>query len=146
MFFFVGGAMGYISTISTKIEQVRNPDEINSSNFKTLLRHLAHCAIRTTSIARSCPRWRLIQTDLYTDNPSFQILCAQGYSDQLSGLSGSLVLLCGTLASFPMGLLSYKTGQPIMICKINSLFVIGSMISLGYFMCVPDQGLAIAFR
>ena len=73
-------------------------------------------------------------------------MCAQGYTDQLSGLSGSLVLLCGTLASFPMGLLAYKTGKSIMVCKVNSLFVIGSMISLGYFVCVPDHGLAIAFR
>ena len=76
----------------------------------------------------------------------FQILCARGYTDQLSGLSGSLVLLCGTLASFPMGLLAYKTGRPVLICKISSLFVIGSMVSLAYFMCVPDQGIAIAFR
>lgn len=74
-----------------------------------------------------------------------QILCARGYTDQLSGLSGSLILLCGTLASFPMGLLAYKTGQPVLICKISSLFVIGSMVSLAYFMCVPDQGLAIVF-
>ena len=44
-----------------------------------------------------------------------------------------------------MGLLAYKTGRPVLICKISSLFVIGSMISLAYFMCVPDQGLAIVF-
>ena len=37
-----------------------------------------------------------------------QILCARGYSDQLSGMSNSLILLVGTLASFPFGVLAYK--------------------------------------
>ena len=37
-----------------------------------------------------------------------QILCARGYSDQLSGMSNSLILLVGTMASFPFGVLAYK--------------------------------------
>ena len=37
-----------------------------------------------------------------------QVLCARGYSDQLSGMSNSLILLVGTLASFPFGVLAYK--------------------------------------
>ena len=40
-----------------------------------------------------------------------QILCARGYSDQLSGMSNSLILLVGTLASFPFGVLAYKGFQ-----------------------------------
>ena len=66
MFLFIGGAMGYVSTISTKIEQ---------------------------------------------------ILCARGYTDQLSGLSGALILLCGFFASFGFGVLAYKTKRLILILR-----------------------------
>ena len=88
MFLFVGGAMGYISTISTKIEQ---------------------------------------------------ILCSRGYSDQLAGLSGSLILFTGFLASFPFGIISYKTKKPTLVCKSCGLAVITSLIMLGYFMRVPER-------
>lgn len=94
MFLFVGGAMGYVSTISTKIEQ---------------------------------------------------ILCSRGYTDQLSGLSGSLILLCGFLASFPFGLIAHKTGKYTLLCKLSGFIVITSLVMIGYFMRVPDQGVAIVF-
>ena len=92
MFLFLGGAMGYVSTISTKIEQV---------------------------------------------------LCSRGYSDQLAGLSGSLILFCGFLASFPFGVLSYKLKRPILLCKISGIVVITALVMIGYFMRIPNQGPAI---
>ena len=92
MFLFLGGAMGYVSTISTKIEQV---------------------------------------------------LCSRGYSDQLAGLSGSLILFCGFLASFPFGVISYKLKRPILLCKISGIVVITALVMMGYFMRIPDQGPAI---
>ena len=70
-----------------------------------------------------------------------QILCARGYSDQLSGMSNSLILLVGTLASFPFGVLAYKeldnsiltwqniakifsldNESPILCCKTSIVF------------------------
>jgi cyanate permease len=74
-----------------------------------------------------------------------QILCSRGYTDQLSGLSGSLILLCGTLASFPFGYLAYKTRKPTLICKACGIVVIISLVMMGYFMRVHDQSLAIVF-
>merc|ERR1711971_500877 len=88
IFLFVGGAMGYISTISTKIEQ---------------------------------------------------ILCSSGYSDQLAGTAGSSILFCGFLASFPMGLISYKTKKPILVCKLSGFVVLSSLVMIGYFMRLPDK-------
>jgi FLVCR family MFS transporter 7 len=93
LFLFVGAAMGYVSTISTKIEQ---------------------------------------------------ILCARGYSDQLSGLSGSLILLVGFLASFPFGVLAYKTGRLALICKACCFAAIAAMVALAYLMRVADRAAAIA--
>ena len=90
---FVGGAMGYISCISTKIEQ---------------------------------------------------IMCARGYSDQLSGLSGALILFVGFFASFPMGIIGYKTGRLTAVCKVCGIGGIFSMCLIAYFMRLPDVGVAIA--
>jgi len=81
MFLFVGGAMGYISTISTKIEQIM------------------------------CARG-------YSDQVKEDFFLAIAYDNkrsyfQLSGLSGSLILLVGFLASFPIGIIGYKTGKQV---------------------------------
>merc|ERR1711974_162809 len=92
LFMFVGGAMGYVSAISTKIEQM---------------------------------------------------LCSRGYSDQIAGLSGSMILFMGFVASFPMGYISYKTKNPVKITKVCGFVVITSLILLGYFMRIPDQSAAI---
>ncbi|CAB4057693.1 MSFD7 [Lepeophtheirus salmonis] len=70
IFLFLGAAMGYISTLSTKIEQ---------------------------------------------------LLCSKGYSDQLSGLSGSLILLWGFIASFFFGFLAIKVKKIVLICKTSGL-------------------------
>lgn len=72
-----------------------------------------------------------------------QILCSKGYTDQLAGLSGSLILLTGFIFSFPFGLLAYKTKKPVLICKLSGFIVITSLVMMGYFMRVPDQGGAI---
>ena len=70
------------------------------------------------------------------------ILC-RGYSDQLSGLSGSLILLVGFLASFPFGALAMKTGRLALITKFCGLMSILSMSLLAYFMNTPNMGPAI---
>ncbi len=91
-----------------------------------------------------------------------QIMCSRGYSDQvryimsfeqlqtqyqdsfqLSGLAGSLIFLMGFLASFPIGILAYKTNRPITICKLFGLGSIGSLGLLCYFLRLPDVGVGI---
>ena len=92
MFLFIGGAMGYVSTISTKIEQ---------------------------------------------------ILCARGYTDQLSGLSGALILLCGFFASFGFGVLAYKTKRLILILRSAGVVSILAMVLMAYFFRQPNSSAAI---
>ena len=92
LFLFVGGAMGYVSAISTKIEQ---------------------------------------------------ILCSRGYSDVIAGVSGSLILFMGFVASFPMGLIAYKTKKPVLMTKLCGFVVITSLVLIGVFMRMPDQEAAI---
>ena len=92
LFLFVGGAMGYVSAISTKIEQ---------------------------------------------------ILCSRGYSDVIAGISGSLILFMGFVASFPMGLIAYKTKKPVLMTKLSGFVVITSLVLIGVFMRMPDQEAAI---
>ncbi len=62
---------------------------------------------------------------------------------QLSGLSGSLILLVGFLASFPLGLLAYKTGRMVLICKLACAGGIAALISLAYFLRQPEMGAGI---
>ena len=92
LFLFVGGAMGYVSAISTKIEQ---------------------------------------------------ILCSRGYSDVIAGVSGSLILFMDFVASFPMGLIAYKTKKPVLMTKLCGFVVITSLVLIGVFMRMPDQEAAI---
>ena len=72
-----------------------------------------------------------------------QILCSRGYTDQLAGFAGSMILFMGFVASFPFGLLSYKTKKPVLICKLSGFVVITSLVMLGYFMRIPEQSGAI---
>eukprot|EP00096_Caligus_rogercresseyi_P007109 TRINITY_DN2459_c0_g1_i1.p1 TRINITY_DN2459_c0_g1~~TRINITY_DN2459_c0_g1_i1.p1 ORF type:complete len:493 (+),score=163.32 TRINITY_DN2459_c0_g1_i1:15-1493(+) len=94
MFLFLGAAMGYISTISTKIEQ---------------------------------------------------LLCSRGYSDQLSGFSGSLVLLTGFIASFAFGFLAVKIRRIVALCKASGVVVTLFLALVCYAFLQPDRpGLIIA--
>ena len=69
-----------------------------------------------------------------------QIMCSRGYTDQLSGLAGSLILTSAAIASIPIGLLAYRTGRFSLICKafiaVGMLGVIGN----AYFMRLPFHG------
>lgn len=89
---YVGAVMGYVSTISTKVEQ---------------------------------------------------LFCSRGYSDQLAGSAGALMVLIGSMASIPFGYMSKKTKKPTIIVKISSIFIIASITMMGYFMRLPDQSYAI---
>ena len=40
-----------------------------------------------------------------------QIMCSRGYSDQLSGLAGAMILTSAAVASLPINLLAYKSGR-----------------------------------
>ncbi|XP_040578384.1 solute carrier family 49 member A3 [Lepeophtheirus salmonis] len=88
IFLFLGAAMGYISTLSTKIEQ---------------------------------------------------LLCSKGYSDQLSGLSGSLILLWGFIASFFFGFLAIKVKKIVLICKTSGLIVIIFLVLICYVFRLPNM-------
>ena len=57
----------------------------------------------------------------------------------LTGTAGSSILFCGFLASFPMGLISYKTKKPILVCKLSGFVVLSSLVMIGYFMRLPDK-------
>ena len=73
------------------------------------------------------------------------MLCARGYSNQLSGLAAALIFACAAVSSMPIGLLAYKMGSHriTIICKI---FIGIGMIGIGgsaYFMRHPDQTVGI---
>ena len=57
-----------------------------------------------------------------------QILCSRGYSDVIAGVSGSLILFMGFVASFPMGLIAYKTKKPVLMTKLSGFVVITSLV------------------
>ena len=88
----MGGATGYVNTISTKIEQ---------------------------------------------------ILCSVGYSDQIAGLAGSLIIFTGFVASFPFGIIAYRTKKLILICKLSGCVEIISLVMLDYFMRLPNNAAAV---
>ena len=38
-----------------------------------------------------------------------------------------------------MGLISYKTKKPILVCKLSGFVVLSSLVMIGYFMRLPDK-------
>ena len=73
------------------------------------------------------------------------MLCARGYSDELSGLAAALIFACAAISSIPIGLLTYKLGahRTSLICK--SFIAVGLLGVAGsaYFMRFPDQTVGI---
>ena len=57
-----------------------------------------------------------------------QILCSRGYSDMLAGVGAALIIFAGFLASFPIGLVSMKTGRLILISKSACLPAIAALV------------------
>ena len=52
------------------------------------------------------------------------MLCSRGYSDQLAGLSASMILIAGFLAAFPLGYISMKVHNTrIMVILLYCLFI-----------------------
>ena len=75
---------------------------------------------------------------------SLQVITIYNYmQNYFTGLSGSLILFMGFLASFPMGLISYKTKKPVLLTKLCGIVVVTSLVLLGYFMREPNQSAAI---
>ena len=72
-----------------------------------------------------------------------QILCSRGYSDKLAGISGSLIYVIGSAASFPFGYLATRTKNPILVTKIAAFLSILATIMLSYCMRLPNQSAAI---
>ena len=75
----------------------------------------------------------------------FQMLCARGYSDELSGAAAALIFACAAIASIPIGLLAYKMGPDRMslICKGFIAVGLCGIGSLAYFMRNPDMAVGI---
>ncbi len=119
MFLFVGGAMGYISCISTKIEQIMCA---RGYSDQVLTSSICHAKLSNTNYVRVCI-WPILL--------------------QLSGLSGSLILLVGFFASFPFGVLAYKTGRLTLICKACGAGAIVALCLMAYFLRLPDVGAGI---
>lgn len=68
-----------------------------------------------------------------------QIMCAKGYSDQQAGLAGSIIILVGFCASFPIGFLAYKTEKGVLISKIGSCLAIGAVWMVTYYIRLPGS-------
>ena len=58
-----------------------------------------------------------------------QILCSRGYSDMLAGVGAALIIFAGFLASFPIGLVSMKTGRLILISRQVKVFELTSFMT-----------------
>ena len=73
------------------------------------------------------------------------MLCARGYSDELSGLAAALIFACAALSSMPIGLLAYKMGPHRTTLIVKSFIAIGlaGVASMAYFMRYSDQTVAI---
>ena len=73
------------------------------------------------------------------------MLCARGYSDELSGLAAALIFACAALSSMPIGLLAYKMGphRTTLICKSFIAIGLTGVASMAYFMRYSDQTAAI---
>ena len=74
-----------------------------------------------------------------------QMLCARGYSDQLSGLAAALIFACAAISSIPIGLLTYKLGshRTSLICKSFIAVGLTGVAGSAYFMRFPDQTVGI---
>ena len=73
------------------------------------------------------------------------MLCARGYSDQLSGLAAALIFACAAISSIPIGLLTYKLGshRTSLICKSFIAVGLCGVAASAYFMRYPDQTVGI---
>ena len=73
------------------------------------------------------------------------MLCARGYSNQISGLAAALIFACGAVSSFPIGLFVYKVEAHRMTLICKSFMGIGLLgfAAMAYFMRYPDQTIAI---
>jgi len=69
-----------------------------------------------------------------------QIMCSRGYSDQLSGLAGAMILTSAAVASLPINLLAYKSGRSSLVCKLFIAVGLFGVIGNAYFMRLPDHG------
>ena len=73
------------------------------------------------------------------------MLCARGYTDELSGLAAALIFACAAVSSIPIGLLAYRLPPHRMslICKGFIATGLLGVAASAYFMRYPDQTVGI---
>ena len=74
-----------------------------------------------------------------------QILCSRGYSDVLAGVGAALIIFSGFLASFPIGLLSMKTGRLILISKSACLPAIAALVGSTWVLVQEEKAALVVF-
>ena len=73
------------------------------------------------------------------------MLCARGYSDELSGLTTALIFAFAVICSMPISLLTLKSGNQRTSLIYKSFIAVGllGVVGLAYFMRFPHQTVGI---
>jgi len=72
-----------------------------------------------------------------------QIMCSVGYSDEIAGLTCTVVILVGALGTVGLGILAEKTRKIVEITKLCCLGNIICVIVMSYLLLLPDVGVYI---
>ena len=73
-----------------------------------------------------------------------QLMCSRGYSDLLSGLAASTVLITGIVCAMPIGYLLHKSGnKSVLTMKLMTGFFLVSLVLQGYYLRLPDSAAGI---
>jgi len=72
-----------------------------------------------------------------------QIMCSVGYSDELAGLSCTIVIIVGAFGTVVFGILAEKTGKIVEITKVCCFGAIVCILILSYLLLLPHVGVYI---
>merc|ERR1719460_2240173 len=72
-----------------------------------------------------------------------QIMCSVGYSDEIAGLTCTVVIIVGALGTVILGVLAEKTRKIVEITKMCCLGNIVCVIIMSYLLLLPDVGVYI---
>jgi len=72
-----------------------------------------------------------------------QIMCSVGYSDEIAGLTCTVVIIVGALGTVVLGILAEKTRKIVEITKLCCLGNIICVIVMSYLLLLPDVGVYI---
>ena len=113
MFFVLGGNMSFISTLATKMEQI-------------MCRYVVILNLQMPAPHTKIP-------------DHFSV----GYSDEIAGLTCTVVILVGALGTVGLGILAEKTRKIVEITKLCCLGNIICVIVMSYLLLLPDVGVYI---